>query len=176
MWHLSTSKWPNAQPPLSRDGTRCTENRKSVLNETAGHGWYMLYNLRRRESPHISAVPLEQNIHTHTHACCSCHFITGESGKNVQTTQTKLAATEIRAMFCNTTTSVTRFVVHYRGAPCIFRGLLHTCACKYLHVSETWFCSDMPVEIPKQQNWTKAIATWKYTMQWLECFFILLVM
>lgn len=66
-------------------------------------------------------------------------------------------------MFCNTT-SVAGFVVHYRGAPCIFRGLLHTFPCKYLHVNETWFCSGMLVD-------TKTLAAWKCAMQWLESVF-----
>lgn len=55
-------------------------------------------------------------------------------------------------MFCSRP-SVASLVVHYTGAPCIFRGLLHSFARKYLHARGTWFCSDMPVEVPKKQKW-----------------------
>ncbi len=134
--------------PLQRWHT-LQRNRKSVLNETAGHGWYMLYNLRGRESPHISALPLEQNIHALTHSHTALAISSQES--LAETRPRSLVATEIRAMFCNKT-SVAGFVVHYRGAPCIFRGLLHTFPCKYLHVNETWFCSGMLVDTKLSQH------------------------
>lgn len=115
---------------------------------------------------------------TYTHTLTHSHTAPAISSQEslAETRPRSLVATEIRAMFCNTT-SAAGFVVHYRGAPCIFRGLLHTFACKYLHVSETWFCSDMPVEITmKKENGHKSSCNMKvrHAMIRISFFFLLL--